>query len=262
VVCHRAVVLACVACGRIGFDPVAVPDAPSSSGPITFVQATPPAATMISDSQPTAATFPNPPQLGDTIVVYAACYALATSFVQGANAYDSAGNDYTLAVAIAPSTPGSCESGTLSAAIFAGVVTAVATPFTAYYNPDGDASQECSLVAVEYAGLSGVADQTASQQVGASPSPQTFASGTTPATSADNEVVASLAAPCAGDPDPITIDDLAGFTPRGELLTTAGYATLRASDRIVTAVGAYADSWTVTFVVTPADAYGLIATFR
>jgi hypothetical protein len=268
VVWYRAVVLACAACGRIGFDPLAGgSDAPSSSdvppgSPITVVQAAPPAATTTTDSQPTGVTFPNPPRLGDTIVVYAACFAVSASFVQGANASDSAGNCYIPAVSIAPNSPGTCEGGTLSTAIFAAVVTVVAAPLTVYYDPDGDAAQECSVVAVEYAGLSGIGDKSASQMTSATPSPQAFASGTTPTTTAAVELLVSVAAPCAGNPDPITIDELAGFTARGELTTTSGYSTILASDRVVTAVGAYSDSWSVTFAASPAAAYGLIATFR
>jgi hypothetical protein len=260
-----------IGCGRINFEApggdaaggAATGDAGGDGGPlpIAFVQATPPSIVGMVSS--TTITFATRPAAGNLIVVYAWSYAIGQTGFASGGVTDTAGNPYTLAVTRATTATGCDTIGSAAIAIYYSLpITPAGGSHVVSVAPTGPASQEVSVIAVEYQGLV-AADQITSKTTSVSVSPSAFDSGTTAMTAADHELLAAVGNPCSGSPGTIGLTDTAGFTVRAVATTTATTQPGIAADRIVTTRGTYADAWNLTFGGGGTrPALGAITTFR
>ena len=89
-----------------------------------------------------------------------------------------------------------------------------------------------------------------------------FASGTTAALSANDELLVGAGFSCSGSPGPVTFTDDAGFTTRGQENTTQNGSPGIVGDKIVDQAGTATDTWTATYQTDNEVELGAIATFR
>jgi hypothetical protein len=257
-------------CGRIDFDPLASAgdaaqsDSTDAASAIRFVRSTGLQQTNDVGNTVTA-TFGAPPTVGNTLVAYTWAYAFGgqTDFPMLNGISDTAGNTWTLAVDLRTTATGCDGNGSSAVAIYvAPAIPATTASYAVTVTPLGPSPQELALAVVEYTGVTAI-DQSTSLLTAGSPSPMTFDSGTTAMTTANDELLASVASSCSGNPGTVSWVDNAGFMMRGEEIHTNVNEPGWVGDKIVTGTGTYSDSWTITFPSGgPFPALAAIATLR
>jgi len=261
-----ALALASSACGRFGFGEQgggARDAAIDAARAIEHVQAT---AIMADLSSTEPLVLPAPQAAGDFIVVYAAGWSDGSISWDIPSISDNVGDAYHLAAEVTTTSACGQSTGVAAVAIyFASAITAHAGARTITLAPTETGSTiEITAMAVEYAGLPmGALDRQASHETVSAPSPMTFDTGTTATTTAPTELLAAVGTICSGYPGDVSFADASGFSilaqEGGTNLVSPGVA----SERLVSATGAYSAAWTATYAGTPSGpAIAAIATFK
>jgi hypothetical protein len=176
---------------------------------------------------------------------------------------ETAGDPYTLAMNVQTSATGCDSVGSSATAIYiSGAIAATHSPFTVTIQPLGGNPQELALYVAEYTGVTTL-DQSVSLLTPAAASPMTFSSGTTPMTTAADELLISVGTSCAGNPGTVALASTSGFMIRASEDTTNTRQPGAAADKVVSARGMYSADSTATFTAGSQNpAMAVIATLR
>jgi hypothetical protein len=252
---------------RIGFDAVGTDDA-TSSGDVGSEDATQAAvdATQSTDTTSvmtvTSVTvgFKTPTTAGNAIVAFVWSWATGVTQFGPSAVTDALGNTYQL-VASYELTSTMCSGGAAAIAIFLAPDIANAGPgHTVTANASGDGSQQLTMVAVEYHGLSPspvLAGGTAALENG--PSPLTVGSGVIDIPA--DTLLVSAATECGGFPNPVVWSS-GEQTIRGIQTQTASIAPGIAGDRFETQAGFATATWVAKWTGADAPAFAVMSALR
>mgnify|MGYP001765137784 CR=1 FL=1 len=244
------------------------PDAMPDSMIDAMVDAAPAPAAVWKQATPTqvgagstlAASLPNQPFVGNTVVVWVWSWAWGSSTFAPASVTDNAGNTYELLVS-SGIDGGACSGGAAAGAIYMSRLTSVSGALTITVDPEGDESQQLSMAAAEYGLVRHELPPVATSSViAAAPSPLLVQTGNIEVDGPS--LLVGLASECGGYPEPVTWAPGDGWITRAEEPRTSGIAPGSAIEQIADGGGSFAARWTLTYLSADQPAFAMMAAIR